>query len=44
MITVDKWAGMAFTNRLFICTDVDYEIFNEAGAFGEEDIVIEKDS
>jgi hypothetical protein len=44
MITADKWAGMAFTLLLLIHTDVGYEILNEAGACGEEDIVIEKDN
>jgi hypothetical protein len=37
MITANKWAGMAFTLLLLICTDSGFEILNETGAFGEED-------
>jgi hypothetical protein len=44
MITADEWAGMAFTLFLCIQTEIGYNILNELGAFGKDNIVVDLNS
>jgi hypothetical protein len=44
MIIADEWVGMVLTLLVHIRTEIGFNITNESGAFGKEDIVVDLNS